>query len=591
MSKLKQFISRADYFGKSVELIFDSEPKLKTLFGGILSIMMYLCCFSFSFSIVFELIFRLNPSTNISTQTQDSSPLLNITEHQMTFAFFILTNQYENLNDPSYITVSAYQYKMNRTDSELSNSNIPLELISCTNYKSYFDDKGFGDNFTANGLDSAYCFNWNATDSDVIIGGNFIQDYFSNLYISIKKCDNLTSQVPCKSEVEIASKIQQGYFELYYIDWNVDPNNYKAPFSQFFSNFFVLLDPVAMKMVDLFYKQSIINSNIGLLYDDYENSTKIVFDYYREQLDTQNKNPEILQLYINSSKYITIYSRVYMKFQDFFANIGGIIQAFLVVGYALTYYFNDYYMNEHMMNCLFSFKKNEDLEKSISHIDKEIGKDKNLFRYYNSVNIIRRSKILAEPIQLANNNFIEKSIINSKRKTEEDELSKKEDFEKEQKLSRELEAKIKEFNNSLSSNFKMSFSNQVYKILNENLGCKFKRRPIVIYNAAYKKMLSYLDFLKIINSIKEFRQFKKIILNKTQHKLFKFHSKYVINENNLNDEGDKANGETKYIDIYHLYEKSKEKAKDNKVYERLLENFDTSLKVIFSKIAETDENH
>jgi hypothetical protein len=592
LSCVTNFVTSIDYFGQKVELAFNKERYFKSVIGGIFSIMMYCCCISFIISIGLQLVLKLNPSTVVSTQKESTAPLKEINEEDMLFAFYILTADYEPLNDLSVAEITGYQYVLNRTETDVFDDNVPIELTNCSEYRSYFNDRGFSDDYTKNGLDSGLCFKF--SKDQTIIGGNFILDYFSNLYISVKRCDNKVSKVACRSKEEIEAKLKGSYFELYYLDWNVDPNNYDNPFSRYFANYFTILDPISSRFVDLFFKESLITSNTGFLFDSFENKTKVVFDRFREQIDPSNTESEILQLYINISDNKTIHTRIYMKFQDFLANIGGLIQACVVVGLAITDVLTRYDMYEYMMNCLFRFRKDSDLERSLNQVNFDIINNRNLFKHY-SIAVKSRSNaklVKIEPPVVTSNNYILRSIgelnelaINTGSNREpKSQLRTAVNIEKE--VNQQLEQKIKQFNDSLISNFQMTFRSKLYKIMNDFLGCKFQRRIIRLYDVAYKKLNGYLDFLKIIKLLKEFRQMKRIVFNDTQYRIFKNHEKPVINED---DEVDAhVESQPKYYELFTKYLKAKEKSENDKVYQRLIDNFDKNLKNIFEKIEEAN---
>jgi hypothetical protein len=597
----KKTIQSADYFGQRVELSFNSAREFRTTFGGVFSILMYLACLAFVISIGVQLILRENPSTLTSTQTQPAAPLIDIMKEEMIFALYVQDKNYNPITDPSILTITGYQYVMNRTDTSLSNDNEPIPLVNCSEFRSFFNARNFSDDYESNNLDNAVCFKFH---NKTMIGGNFILSYFSNLYISVKKCNNATSAVTCKSSAEIDSQIKGSYFELYYFDWNVDPNKYDAPFNRYIANYFHILDPKSHRMVDLFFKNSKIMSNTGLIFDSYENKTKIIFDRVREQIDPSYTGDEVLELYINSSSNLTLFIRLYMKIQDFFANVGGLIQAMIIVGYVLTVYITRFDMYEHMMNCLFTFKKDQQVEKSLSQLNIDIANNKNLFKYYTiAVNKGKQNSKIVNRIEISPNNFIMRSINEDEDEMEKsphgvpginqqvannasnEQVSSSVPTDKEKELNKQLETKIKQFNGQMSSNFVMSFKNKIKVLCNEFVGCKFKSRAIRLYDVSFKKLLGYLDFLRIVKLLKEFRQMKKIVFNKTQLEIFKNHNKQEIHFDELDH--DDEHKEQNYYDLYKLYFKGQEKVKTDKVYKRLIQNFDKNLSTIFEKIEET----
>jgi hypothetical protein len=596
MYKCRRLVTNVDYFGQRVELTFNKEKYFKSVLGGIFSILMYCACFSFVISIGLQLVLKLNPSTIVSTQKEPTAPLIDISKEDLLFAAYILTSDYEPLNDPSIATISGYQYILNRTDAEVYSANVPLELTNCSLYKSYFNERGFTNDFNNNRLEKGLCFKFL---NNTIIGGNFILDYFSNVFLSVEKCNNVTSKVQCKPNEIIEAKLKRSYFELYYLDWNIDLPNYDVPFNRFFANYFTLIDPFSQRLVDLYFKKSEVLSNTGFLFDSFENKTKVIFERFREQIDpSDNPDSKILELYINISDNLTTNTRIYMKFQDFCANIGGLIQACIIIGYLLTDLLTHYDMHEYMMNCLFSFKKEEEVERSLSQINFDIAGNRSMFKYFNIAIKKKDNKVInkSEPIILSNNNFILRSINQSKVNENseaadgsKDNLAKADNKEKE--INTKLEEKIKQFNNSLSTNFKISFRNKIYKIMNDYLGCKFQRRIIKLYDVAYRKLHGYLDFLKIIKLLKEFRQLKKIFLSKGQYRIFKNHDLQVIRENDEEDlHDDEKESKVNYYELYTQYSKGKEKAKCDKVYRRLIQNFDKNLGVIFEKIEEANNS-
>jgi hypothetical protein len=576
LTKSTHFITSLDYFGQNVELYFNKEKDMKTFFGGIISLVMYMTCLAFIIDLGITLVFKQNPSTTISTQTQTESPLIDVYKEDMIFAFYVLGADYQTINDPSIATFTVVQHILNRTDSSnIINKNVPIALKNCTEYKDFYVQRGFEKDFSANGLNNAFCLDRNMTN---IVGGNFIDTYYSTILITLTKCVNGTG-VTCKSYDEITKRLKHAYFEFYYLDWNSDANNYETPFNRYFSNYFLLLDPTAWKMSQIYFKPAVMSSNIGLIFDSFENKTKMVYDYFREQIDTASTDKGILQVYLGISQNISIYTRIYMKFQDFIANIGGLIQACITIGYIFTSYLTNYQMNEYMMNCLFSFKVKDNLDVSIKQINKDIDNNKDLFKNYYTIQV-RKRRTTAELVGI--NNFMNGSQQNDSSRTpnylkEEDEINK------------QLELKINELNSTMSSNFNLSFKNKIYKLLNE-FGCKFKRKAIRYYDVANEKLHSYRNYLKIIKLLKEFRQLKKILLNENQYKLFKYHNKQVINIDNNEVTGETAGEEKqkeiKHYELYNVFLKSKEKSNDNKIYKRLLENFDENLAFIFEKINE-----
>jgi hypothetical protein len=81
---------------------------------------------------------------------------------------------------------------------------------------------------------------------------------------------------------------------------------------------------------------------------------------------------------------------------------------------------------------------------------------------------------------------------------------------------------------------------------------------------------------------------KNIIFTKSQKKLFTEFDVPTINMKKLEKRDSKFKdsnfSEKEYFELFQSYATAKSKSKDNKMYRRLLENFDENLKMIFEKI-------
>jgi hypothetical protein len=549
---LPTFITSIDHFSEGIELYFNKEKKMKTFYGGVISLLMYLACLAFTISIGIHLVFRLNPTTITSTQSQPISPIIDIYKEDMIFAFTIIDNDFNLINDPSIVTYSVKQQIINRTES--SYNEIPIKLVNCSEYKDFYTQRGFEKEYLNNYLDNAYCL---SREKEALIGGTYTDSYYSAIQINLSKCTNGTGVV-CKSDKEINERLKLSFFEFYYLDWNVDPNNYEKPFSRYFSNYFILLDPTASKISNIYFKPALISSNLGLIFDSFENKTEFVYDYFREQITTQSDGSFFFNGFLNISQNISIYTRVYMKFQDFFANLGGLFQVCLFIGTVLTQQMTRYQMNEHMMNSLFTFKKeNDNLQNSIgqiSQISKSFNDNQNLFKNYFNVKVNRQS-----------DNIIGRD--------------------------KQIEFKIKEFTQTTRHNFRLSFGNKIVKVFSDVFCCKcFKNKAVLYYNAAYRKLNSYIDYIKVTKLLREFKQFKKIMLNQDQVKLFKYHKKRVITLDNIENENQDKQKEINYLELYNVFQKCQEEAKKDEICKRLVEKFDQNLAFLFGTVGQNDQS-
>lgn len=462
-------VKEADYFGKPVLITFDKQKKFKTFIGGFLSFIIFGLIFSLIVTNGLNLINRKQPKTSSTTLYQSESPLLNIKKTRSVFAAYFMTRSFAPFFDPTYFNFEISQFKVERkANGDSAISYTPLEIKNCSIYMEDFKQKNFEKEYIQNSLSQAVCFD--TSQGELILGGKFSGNYFSNILFSFNRCRNKTSNpqikkkkrslnlesyekeynnldnrsineqqitntsVPnmpnrqgyvayndkvsknasyllnkqnqlntnniykkrnleevsgnnnnnitaekhqssiksksyyeenniiCKSNEEINSMLQSGYFELFYIDQNIDLSNFGSPFQDFFSLYFILLDPGSRKFVDLYFKTVNITSDPGFIFESLKVDTGLVFDYYREQMETSVNSEKIIEVYINSSNNVLKYSVIYLKFQDFAAGIGGFMNTLLLIGSFLTMIFNDHKMHEKIINKLFDVSLEEELK-------------------------------------------------------------------------------------------------------------------------------------------------------------------------------------------------------------------------------------
>ena len=480
-------IKQLDYFAKPIKLSFDKEKKFRTIFGGLLSLLIYGVTFSLFINMGNNLLNKNLPKISSTTHHLIDQPLLNLSNINILFSFFFMTKEFEIFNDPTYFDFYVSKFSVSRTSNKSNFNNRDLDLIKCDQYLEKFKESGFENEYNKNNLKDTNCLELGTEDTE--IGGNFAGNFFSNILIRLTKCKNettnlnttknpnlntnnstnLTSKKICKPLEEINDKIRGGYFELYYIDKNINIQNFSNPLKRYFSNYFILLDSNSQKFVDIYFKTISIFTDNGLIFESRDVITDVVFDYFREQIivyDNDNKN--IIDFYINSSNNFSSYDRVYMKIQEFAATIGGFIKILLLLGGILNSIFMQTKMHEKMINALFSI---ETPEKNIFHTE-NIFLDK---KYLKGNKFNHKNKIL---LKENNVNFAKKNL-NSKNEIVLTEIK-----------SNKSIIKININENSLIDNSQNILDNQ---FLSEKKNFKIKSIQGKINNKGLKKLNNYED--------------------------------------------------------------------------------------------------
>jgi len=451
----ENFFKTIDYFGLQVQITFDKQKKFKTYFGGFLSLMIYCLIFALIITNGLNLLNKKNAKTTATNLHQINAPLLNISELNSIYISYFYTKEFIPFLDPTYFDIKISQFLLKVDANGNTNlSYIPLEKVNCSLYYNYFHKNNFGKDFSQNNMLQGICFD-NQKYKELVIGGKFGTEYYSNILYSLRKCKNNTirenlnnnynitqdtkdgdsknktinnrNDIICKSSEEIDAKIQSGYFEFFYFDKNINLNDYDYPINEYLNVYFILLDPKTKKFVDLYFKTVNLFSDSGLIFEETKISQFIMFDNFREQIELGIDSDVVIDFYVNSSNNVIIYTRSYVKFQEFAANIGGLMQILIIFGSILTSFYKEHRMNEMMINSLFIVKDEYENDKFINFNNKKISLNKNnkkigkisKFKKNHSLNnkenVYQDLNKLQDPniYQLKNNNSIIKSKLNN----------------------------------------------------------------------------------------------------------------------------------------------------------------------------------
>ena len=143
---------------------------------------------------------------------------------------------------------------------------------------------------------------------------------------------------------------------LYYIDYYVDPLNYKNPNTTFFNIIENSIQKSSYPVNHLNFHSALIKTHNGLIFDHKEENKAYIYE--RNDVFTfSNNNTGIHTVYFfwlkNSQHY---YERNYKRIQDLISDIGGISQFITFVAFYINYLFNKYIILSDTEDLLFTSK-------------------------------------------------------------------------------------------------------------------------------------------------------------------------------------------------------------------------------------------
>lgn len=574
---LESTLTKADYFHRPLQMIFNRQEYVSTTISKILSFTIYIACFVLAIDYGKGVYLRLNPTVTTINKLVTTPPNITLINQNFSMIAQFQDNNNKPFDDPTYFNIEISHFLATRNEKGIfSSSRKVLNNTNCTDYYSYYAAANISDQFQANTLSVGSCFDM--IKNNITIGGSYTGNYFSEVNYRMKPCVNSTANNnTCKSPSDINKMITGGTFNIYYVDYYIDTENFSDPFVSFLNNYYIKVDTAFTRSSNVYFRQANIFSDVGLVLSGFENRTNIISDKYNEQYSTGN-GKYYLSIYVASSNNIYDISRSYMKLQTLAAVIGGIFNALSLVGLVIANYFNKYKIYENLINALFYVENNKIASGKI--YNEFISKRKSA-----NILVISNSKIEESKSDKTNDLLVikkesERKIIN------ELDINEKSEIENNlkspvRKISRYL------FNNSTkysriskeTSHYNLGF----FKVLSIRLFfcCSPKhKKQKKVFESAYIELIKYIDFLEIAEVLLEFRQLKKIIFNTKQAEIFKYCKKPEFNQD-LVIQPTEVVKETTSQETTKIYKYIERSSKTNKINRRLLENLDKDVKNFF----------
>lgn len=483
---MKDYIRLIDTFSQKLNLHFQGREYFPTLLGGIMTVLIVILSIVLALDLGNELYLKKKPTMSFNRIILSTAPKVDLNNNTMIFALMILDQNYQVFEYKNYFDIEAVlsikeiiessnslnnvldKSIVNKAVSKVVEKNLNLNFTDCVYKQQQFKDQinnkfNFESEFYAYNLNYAKCLDNYYIDQDsdrkatlersLQILGDIRADSYSNVRFLVKKC-NKKNNPNCKSDEEIVKILPRSHFGLYFIDKGIDPFLFNFPYNYFINTYFSKLDLYLSKKTDIYFKNSTVKTDIGLIFQEYKQETDFTFDYFREQTSTADSEV-LFELTLNSSRDSEFLKRYYMKIQDLAAMIGGIIKVCMVIGELISRILNRHIMYTVILNKLFNFKiKTEDLEIIKSNINMNNILDKNSSNNseLSKEIVIKGNKRLnrRRSAIFLNTNAIQENIIQNQEKIKEIKeneknqrlkLRKAKTLEKEKKLKIEIAKK------------------------------------------------------------------------------------------------------------------------------------------------------
>jgi hypothetical protein len=347
---MKTIIRDCDIYAHGPRLLIDTNERLKTTYGGILSCLTFIVTITAIWFLGNDIIYRLNPQILIQPAKE-----FNITPWYLGVGkdyYYSLLLTYENETTgylPNVLNMTYQQGEFKRyPNATFEINHYPMKSSRCNGTIHFPNDK---DRWKRAHTHSAECLDPNETiviRNSHDVATDIEPEYYARMMVS--RCRNGTkSGQVCLSKEEQDKVIKGSSIKMKYKNSFIDPINYTHPEMVFWEDNFMYIDPNGFKKIFIYYKKNYLITDDGFLFQNL--NTKIIYEYdsIREtSLSVDGDDLIEIRIYIDTE--VNFVFRNYMKLWDLAASTGGIYKLVTTICTILTELFNRHNLYFYMIS-------------------------------------------------------------------------------------------------------------------------------------------------------------------------------------------------------------------------------------------------
>ena len=287
-------------------------------------------------------------------------------------------------------------------------------------------------------------------------------------------------------------------------DISIDPNNFLYPIIPKVGQFYTTLSKNYFKEIHLYFKKILIETDIGLIFNEIENKEYAQYDHNEDMLSFKAlENGGFLEFSIKFADKITKFSRSYTKAQTVISNIGGFIQFIQTSFWILSYIFVENTVFQKIINKIFYFEENFTFTKNEFFSLKKLKRKRTVFDMNN--HSLETSKDVLNMNIKPNNIFNTNYCINKNIKN------------KNIQRSRSYNIKINSFLRTSENPLFIAENKEIHLSYCQRFCYKFsnkkKSKIIILYQKGINLIEQKLDVISIIKDSFQFEIIKSMFFN------------------------------------------------------------------------------
>lgn len=365
-----KLLENQDHFSFKFQFVFLGKKRSHTTIGIIFSLLLNFGCLTMGILYIVELFKHSKPNVNYSKIRKSLTTNMTLNTPELLYSVGFRDKNYQIITDPAIgKIVPIYERMRSNGEGLLTQEQIELDIINCTNLFGEFKKVGLEEQFNSNGVKDYFCFNGTTLGEEVILGGKYGSEFYGNLRIEFKKCidsqENKDKGIICKPENEINEALQDGWVQITYASAFIDSDNYSYPIQYILDGYYTRTDYSVNKMIYTYFNLVNFYSENNIIFNNEKLYVAIKEDYETTDLNLKNDDGSIFTAYVCPSFTIENYKRTYIKIQEIGANVAGFHRVCFMILYALISYYQSQYFDLKILNCL--IRLNPNIIKNMTH--------------------------------------------------------------------------------------------------------------------------------------------------------------------------------------------------------------------------------
>jgi len=356
-------MEKIDIYGKHINLTLNNSEKIKTNFGGCMTIVSFIFTFAIIWFIGNDIIYKKNPLTITDHNIFDNYTEININSSKIPFGISLTDDDNNLINLDHYFNITLKYVKYTVEFDKAINTykthkyilrNLKAIRCNLTMFYQKINEKQFNDSQ----LGEFFC----PFFENVKLGGYWTDPEQYLLSISISKCNKKTKNNGCKSIEEIDNYIKKNRlnFNINFLQPKFQFNNFQVPVTYSVMNYFRYLTSNSLKYSYFNVEKNELYTDSGFAIESF-NQKEIYEAVFMttDELDFNVESQELLVVEIYSSNKNKVYTRSYIKLGNILASFGGILKLFFSIFVFLNSVFSRIRFLEVIINEVFLIKENK----------------------------------------------------------------------------------------------------------------------------------------------------------------------------------------------------------------------------------------